>query len=215
MAKKKKDNTWMWGIGIIIGLLILWNGGEKGWFKSEVSITNQNPQQTAVPNPTNTPTNNQWTPLLSFTITPMSGCIGDLYSGTVNSNMPDASCTTYVNDIIFDTYHLDANGQYSTSTNINTGGVANIFVTCRYNNVNYDAPVKQITVNACYTCTDTDGTNVLVFGNCEDSYHMAGFPDSCYSLAQVREYMCGSDNICMNAIITCPAGMQCRDGRCQ
>lgn len=174
---------------------------------------------------------------ITLDMNPNNICLGDQTTGTITSNMPGASCTIYYETslipgwFIYKGITLDANGEYEETQTLNTAGSIEFYVTCRYNEQNIDSNYETVTVEVCngngdgdgeYTCTDSDGgIDANTWGHCEDSYHQAGFQDTCETMpgstaTGVREYYCDENNICQSTLIQCSAlaGLTCSEGRC-
>jgi hypothetical protein len=157
---------------------------------------------------------------LGLNIFPDSVCRGENFVGTVYSNMPNASCTTYAsrNGLIwyqYANYTLDAFGSYSEFRSIDTNGTAKLYVECSYDSRQISSPIRDITVNDCYYCHDTDaGQNKFSMGVCEDAYHKAGFPDVCIDNYQFNEYYCNSSGICIQIRMICGPSELCISGHC-
>jgi hypothetical protein len=76
-----------------------------------------------------------------LTVTPSNGCIGDQYTGTITSNMPNGQCGVWIDDgsgwrFLFE-FNLDDTGRYSQDTNINTMGTYSARAVCMDNQHNF------------------------------------------------------------------------------
>jgi hypothetical protein len=227
MPKKKKDKNILTIIAIILLLLILFLivlGAFKGWFHITLFTADS-----GIPDPNNvgssTPTSLSY--FLNLAIAPGNVCVGDIATGTISSNMYDAECILFVspnNDDWHssDTFQLNNNGAYTQSQVANAAGTAYYRVVCcdSQNNCKVSNSV-QVIATVCnnpqpaYTCTDSDGEgNYHIVGNCQDSFHMAGFQDYC-SNGLVFDYYCDAQGICQRESKACDAPNVCQDGLCQ
>lgn len=151
---------------------------------------------------------------------PDNVCIGETFIGSVYSNMPNASCTTYIsqdeiNWIQYLNYSLDAFGSYSEIRSIDMNGTATLYVKCIYDGKEVTSSKERITVEDCYYCHDSDvGQNKGSLGMCEDSYNKMGFQDVCLDSFSVKEYYCNDSGICNNIRMICNANETCISGKC-
>lgn len=147
------------------------------------------------------------TPKVTIDINPLSVCVGDTVTGTISSNMYSAQCTIQYRHNQFQlwqtqsTVTLSSSGFYSIATPANVAGTAIFRVVCLKAG-NYAASNEvTVTVNNCpqtYDCFDSDGgIDFVNGGNCQDSYHNAGYMDGCVSgETYMREYYCDDQGIC-------------------
>lgn len=162
---------------------------------------------------------------------PSTVCVGDSTVGFITSNMPFGKCSIYgdsgTGQKLLLNVNLDANGAYSESSVMNSVGVADVVAMCCDANNNCKLSNHAIlTVQMCaqpppqqpqgqYTCVDSDGMdNFHVTGNCQDSYHQAGFQDYC-SGQTAFDYYCDASNICQRHSKECYAPNICVGGVCQ
>jgi hypothetical protein len=161
--------------------------------------------------PTPEKVNNAYDVRLS--IQPSVICFGDRVTGSVTSNVPNGRCAAFYNNgagyHVLTEFNL-INGGYTYSQQVNAlGSVTLIVVCCDENDVCKVSNQAYLRVNSCntttttipptrYNCTDSDGgINFATLGNCQDSYHMAGFMDMCDTgRNQWVEYYCDTNGVC-------------------
>jgi len=206
MARKKDNSNLIWGIGFIVLAIILYWGGTQGWFNFIINISQQNVTLTSTPLQ-NQPTYSSCSQVCSdqgFSkgYTFISTCkVGEskVTYGYPGQN-PLLTCCCYNESPPQPTSCGDS---YPTC-----GGVCPSGYICN----------KILTHCSClpessggYECTDSDGSNnFFVSGNCQDSFHMAGFPDYCDGMYLAWDYYCDDDNICQKNSREC----YCNGGAC-
>lgn len=126
-----------------------------------------------------------------LTITPTNGCIGDQYTGTITSNMPNGVCGVWINSgtgwrFLF-SFNLDANGRYSQATNINSMGTFSARAVCTDGQNNFRlSNVVTVTVR---DCNQPNNDN---FDDCDSS--CSDWPDGWVTATSTSD--------CQNAIHT-------------
>lgn len=212
----KKAAVWGNGLVIIILLLVIaimimffiYLGKDKT--PAPTTIVQQQTQQQQ--NNTVITLNNTPAPALyvSLELIPADACLGQPVTGVIKSTLPDATCSMYYKAGIMPTWfmykniRLDANGNYNESRAFDMTGTLQMYVSCRYDGEDIESNKDSATVSDCYYCTDSDnGNEPMTIGQCQDSYHMAGFEDNCLSANTLREYYCTSNSICESVDVTC------------
>jgi hypothetical protein len=215
---------------VLVGAVIY--GGITGWFKLTISNVFNQPQAPL------SPTTQFLTYNVEISLNPSTICVGDSTTGSIDSNIYNGLCTVYINTgegyKFLMNANLDAQGKWSTTVPINSVGQAYFMAACTDGESNYRiSNVVTLTSQMCadsnppdgsggqppsgggYTCYDSDGTdNYHVVGNCQDSYHQAGFQDYC-SNSLVFDYYCDANNICQRHSQACVLPNICVGGICQ
>ena len=124
----KKDNT-SWIIAIVL-ITVLIYGGNAGWFKSIVNITDiTNNQETIALSPDNIST----VFYIELDLEPNNICVGDETLGSIESNMPNAICSIYYNPgswTLYKNVMLNNEGEYNEIVTIDSAGTALFRVVC-------------------------------------------------------------------------------------
>lgn len=207
-----KNNTWIIVAILIVVIIII--GGNKGWFKLNSTYSTVNNYQGSGSsggggngggNADNTNINYQ----VTISINPLNACIGDIVTGIINSNMPNANCAIqyrFSNLEIWKTQssvNLDSSGKYTQQAPVNTAGSVTFRVVCLLNGFYRVSNEQTVTVTDCstsqpYNCFDSDnGINFIVGGNCQSNFDNLGHMDGCVdSETYMREYYCDDSGKC-------------------
>lgn len=226
LVDKKNNNVFL---GIIILALILIFGGNAGWLKNSMSITNAggtNGLNTIPYSPSSIDPNYQ----VTVSLNPYSMCVGSFTEGKISSNMPNAVCSIYVsiNDapvILYKNVLLTSTGSYVDNVQVNSAGKAVFRVVCYTGSSYAISNSVTLSTNFCSeppqppvvpSCTDSDGgqdNQYLVYGTCESSVTQTGMADSCVN-GLLWEYYCDTDFTCKKSVVTCENGWVCIGGKC-
>ena len=225
--KKKKDNQMYWIIGVAL-LVLLWYGGQQGWFKSSLNITNlpstTNPTTilpTTIVERLENPVPTGATCTLSLSKSVITA--GDLISGTIRDGK-NSYCagygklvgtddwrklsegTTDISGILTYSDNLWVEGDYIFAAMCDTNGNGGLdAMDCVTNEVSL-----RVNPGFTSTCVDSDGKNKMTVGHVTSdglSYY-----DDCAGNWAVKEYWCNG-NVLTESIIGCDAGYICTETR--
>ncbi len=208
MAKQISQTTWI--IIAIVAIAVFYYGGTQGFF----STVNNYQTETNNALQNNNPSYTAGIHFSSNTI-----CSGSQTTGTIDSNMPGATCNVYMdtgsgyNNI--GSVILNSAGSFSQTQ---TGDVGNIKfkAICMLNNLYTTTNEATLVVNNCQqnqnpVCTETDG-GVKEFLAGSVAYNGSQYNDECKTSNSVNEYYC--DDLGLVQMGTLPCANGCEGGAC-